>query len=83
MSPSSADAIRFGTKTDDLTRMDAARELGISVKTLAKWAIEKKGPPFSKSNNGAALYPREALHRWRARQVITLRYSFAPEGAAA
>ena len=83
MSPSSADAIRLGTKSDHLTRMDAALALGVSVKTLAKWAVEKKGPPFIKGANGAAYYDRASLLAWRSRQAIALRYSFVGEEAAA
>ena len=82
MSPDQGDAIRrFATK-DYLTRMEAALELGVSVKTLAKWASERKGPPFCKSANGTAYYQRKALLDWRSRQAVTLRYSFVAEVAA-
>lgn len=37
------------TKNPLLTRKDAARYLGISVSTLARWAMEGTGPAYSKA----------------------------------
>ena len=83
MSPDQGDAIRRASAKDHLTRMEAAIELGVSVKTLAKWASEKKGPAFRKSANGVAYYERKALLEWRSRQAVTIRYSFVSDRTAA
>lgn len=83
MSPNAADAIRLGTNPSYLTRMDAALALGVSVKTLAKWAVERKGPPFIRNAHGSAYYDRATLLDWRSRQSVTLRYAFAGAGADA
>jgi hypothetical protein len=58
--------------TDLLTRKQAAEYLGLSPVTLARWAIERKGPRYSRSgeHRGRCWYRIEDLDRWlRDRQV--------------
>lgn len=48
-----------------LTPADVSRRLGgrISVKTLANWRSQRKGPPFRRIG-GRVLYPLEDLETW-------------------
>jgi hypothetical protein len=43
-----------------MTREDSARYLGLKEKTLAMWALQKKGPPFVRVG-GRVFYFKEDL----------------------
>ena len=52
---------------DYLSKSDAARELGIDVRTLNRWWNERRGPPRTKI--GARVYYRKtAVREWLAAQ---------------
>lgn len=59
-----------------LTRREIEREYGISKDTLAHWASEGKGPPFSVPGR-VALYLRDDVEAYLAAQRVNL-----PERAA-
>jgi excisionase family DNA binding protein len=52
--------------TAALTRKQAAEYLGLSPVTLARWAIERKGPRYSRSgeHRGRCWYRIEDLDQW-------------------
>jgi excisionase family DNA binding protein len=46
-----------------MTAQELADYLGISTRTLSRWAKDGKGPPRVKQN-GFICYRREAVDRW-------------------
>jgi len=52
-----------------LTRKDAARYLGVSVSTLARWAMEGTGPAYSKT--GGVRYRLSDLNAFVDQHRIT------------
>lgn len=68
--------------TDDLSPPAAAVELGVSEKTLTKWRQARKGPPYGRISNDRVRYSKEAIERWRARQVTSIRYCLLDRAAA-
>lgn len=48
---------------DLMTRPQLAEYLGISVVTLAQWAVAKKGPPVTKIGQSVR-YRRETVSAW-------------------
>lgn len=46
-----------------MTRAELARELGVSVVTLARWHSEGNAPPFTKVGK-RVLYRRAAVQHW-------------------
>jgi len=58
--------------TDLLTRKQAANYLGLSPVTLARWAIEGRGPRYSRSGEcrGRVWYAASDLEAWiEARKI--------------
>ena len=49
--------------SDFMTPDEAAKELGIHVKTLARWRDRGEGPPFHRLGR-RILYQRTVLERW-------------------
>lgn len=55
-----------------LTRAQAAQLLNVSCPTMARWAAERKGPPFVKLADGGAAsvrYPASLLEDFIASRV--------------
>ena len=46
-----------------LTRAELARELGVTVPTVARWHSEGDGPPYTKVGK-RILYRRESVQQW-------------------
>lgn len=48
------------------TRAEAARRLGFSVATLARWSVQKRGPRFSRTGDvrGRVIYRERDLQAW-------------------
>lgn len=46
-----------------ISREQVARELGLSVDTLGRWATQRKGPPVTKIGP-KVYYRRESLEAW-------------------
>jgi predicted DNA-binding transcriptional regulator AlpA len=61
-----------------LTRREAAAMLGLSPRTLARWAKERRGPDYSRTgtSRGRALYAESDVREWLARQKV-----FPPKGS--
>ncbi|MEU7218018.1 helix-turn-helix transcriptional regulator [Nocardia iowensis] len=55
-------------KEEWLTRQQVADRLGFAVKTLANWASEKKGPPFTKVGRGRCRYRACDVLTWQIQQ---------------
>lgn len=51
-----------------LKRDEVARILSCSQSSLARWACQRKGPPFIKLDDGpgAVRYPEDLLNEWLA-----------------
>jgi hypothetical protein len=47
-----------------MTTKVAARYTGMSVKTLAQWRYQGKGPAFTKPSNGYVYYFKDDLDAW-------------------
>ena len=56
---------------DMLTRSEVAKMLGVSVRTLRRWASLGQGPKFSKFNQRGVRYYRK--------DVFAFRHDFMPE----
>ena len=54
---------------DWISRPDLARELGVCVETLRRWADARKGPAFVRAGR-KILYRRTAVLEWLERQEI-------------
>lgn len=52
---------------DLATRQEAAAYMRVSVPTLARWAMDKEGPPFVRLGRSVR-YPRAGLLKWVASQ---------------
>ena len=65
-----------------LTPLQAARILGLSAKTLARYRVKAKGPVFVKLE-GRVRYLRKDLDDWahRRRRASTMDDGTAPKGA--
>ena len=65
-----------------LTPLQAARILGVSAKTLARYRVKAKGPVFVKLE-GRVRYLRKDLDDWahRRRRASTMDDGTAPKGA--
>lgn len=48
---------------DWISREDLARELGVTVDTLRRWALRRTGPSFTKAGR-RVLYSRQAINDW-------------------
>lgn len=48
-----------------LTTEELAEEIGVHRTTLAKWRMERRGPPFTRLGN-RILYNIESFQRWLA-----------------
>lgn len=52
---------------DYLPKDDAARELGVDVRTLNRWWNERRGPPRTKIG-ARVYYRRDSMREWMAAQ---------------
>lgn len=50
-------------------RAEVARRLGVSIRTVERWAVSGGGPPF-KVVGGACLYPVAALEAWASTGLV-------------
>jgi hypothetical protein len=48
---------------DWISREDLARELGVTVDTLRRWALRRVGPSFTKAGR-RVLYSRQSVNDW-------------------
>ncbi|MFB8893570.1 helix-turn-helix transcriptional regulator [Microbacterium plantarum] len=46
------------------TRSEVSRYLRVSVPTLARWAMEGKGPAFKKAGGRRVIYMRQSVLAW-------------------
>ena len=48
------------------SRKEAAKRLGVTTQTLAKWAVCRRGPQYSRSGDvrGRVLYRESDIQRW-------------------
>jgi excisionase family DNA binding protein len=53
---------------DLLTTQQAAALLQLSPRTLRRWRVEGKGPPFIRLGSRRVRYRREAVMDWAQRQ---------------
>ena len=53
-----------------LRREDVADRLGISPKTLEKWAANGRGPDYVRVGR-LVRYPQSGVNRWIASQTVT------------
>jgi hypothetical protein len=53
-----------------LRRLDAAKRLGISVRSLERLAVDGGGPPFAMIGR-IPLYPEAELHEWMRARLVT------------
>lgn len=53
-----------------ISREQVARELGLSVDTLGRWATQRKGPPVTKIGP-KVFYRRESLEAWVKAQEVS------------
>jgi transposase len=53
-------------EADVLNRRQAAERLGVTVNTLARWAMQGRGPAYSLTGNrkGRALYSAATIAEW-------------------
>lgn len=53
-------------EADVLTRRQAAERLGVKVNTLARWAMQGRGPAYSLTGTtkGRALYSAATIAEW-------------------
>jgi excisionase family DNA binding protein len=53
-------------EADVLTRRQAAERLGVTTTTLARWAMQGRGPAYSLTGNrkGRALYSAASIAEW-------------------
>lgn len=59
-----------------LTREEAARVLDVSKSTMARWAIDRVGPPFVKITPGRAgvvRYPIDELEKFLASRLVAMK----------
>ena len=47
-----------------MTREELASELGISPRTLDRWAVARTGPPRTKCGPKKVLYDRRQIEAW-------------------
>jgi predicted DNA-binding transcriptional regulator AlpA len=61
-----ADQRPTATSRRMLKRDEVARILSCSLSTLARWAGQRKGPPFIKLDDGpgAVRYPEDLFNEW-------------------
>lgn len=45
------------------TRREAAHQINVSERTLARWATRRLGPPYA-IVGGRAMYREASLHKW-------------------
>lgn len=48
---------------------EAAGELGVETRTLERWRLERRGPPYRKFGR-RVLYELDALHDWAQKQTV-------------
>lgn len=58
------------TSEDALTSSEAAAYLRVSDKTMKRWRDAKKGPQFSRSQDGRTVYRRSDLDAWTKTQFV-------------
>ncbi len=53
-------------EADVLTRREAAARLGVTVRTLDRWAMQGRGPAYSLTGDrkGRALYSAASIAEW-------------------
>ena len=53
-------------EADVLSRREAAARLGVTVRTMDRWARESRGPSYSLTGNrrGRALYTSASIAEW-------------------
>jgi len=53
-------------EADVLTRRQAAERLGVTTTTLARWAMQGRGPAYALTGNrkGRALYSAASIAEW-------------------
>jgi len=53
-------------EADVLSRREAAARLGVTVRTLDRWAMQGRGPAYSLTGNrkGRALYSAATIAEW-------------------
>ena len=65
-----------------LRRAEVARRLGVSVRSVERWAVVGGGPPF-KIVGGTCLYPVAALERWASTGLVGSTSDATTRGRAA
>ena len=63
------DAAKPGLLDDWMSRQELANELGVSVRTLQQWQLERIGPPMIRLKK-KTFYRREAVLEWLRSQEM-------------
>ena len=56
-----------------LTRKELAERLGVSVQTVAQWAVQGAGPRYARFNNGPVRYLLVDVVAWEQQQMVSTR----------
>jgi hypothetical protein len=56
-----------------LTRKELAGRLGVSVQTIAAWAVQGAGPRYARFNNGPVRYALADVAAWEQQQMVSTR----------
>ena len=59
-------AVMMTPAADVLTRREAAARLGVTTRTLDRWAMQGRGPAYSRTGGirGRALYTSATIAEW-------------------
>ncbi len=69
--PRNSEQASFGAKPSELLTPDeVAKQMGLSIETLAQWRSQGKGPMYVKISRNCVRYRQSDLDGWVAERIV-------------